>query len=304
MLKIGDSALFINLVIPDDGLENPNPGWRNKKYSIRIPEDLSTDEINALVKAAKENLSKNTGIQLQETSHSNDAFNYTIAEEPYPDAPILELSRFYTYNKWVSIRSGVYDSYLHLNSSHFVGRITDFYSDGEQDIFFIKWSKDSLAKIPVIKLQHLVRRNISPFGSYVSPDLILPMKHSEALIESEKKQLEIYRTYLPKKFETEFHVVFEETPSTRDKPNYIIWEDFFRKFLHAERIVHCAEKHSQDSILVDVAGAEEKIGVWVELESEGKTTIIPLADVQEVQSNGNIEKFFHFYHHWVKYFCY
>ncbi len=296
--------MFINLIIPDDDRENLSHEWRNKNFSIRIPEDLSSDEINAVFYAAKENLLTNTGNPLQESKQLNDVIVYTIEEVSIPNAQILELSHFYTFNKWVSIRSGVYDRYLHLNSSHYSGRITDFYNDGEQDIFFIKWSKDSLERIPATKLQHLFRNYISPFGSYVFPDLILPLIHSEELLEFEQKQLEIYRAYLPVKFEDNFRVVFGETSYNRKKPNYIIWEDFFQKFLQAEGIVHCKYKHAQDSRLVDVAGADEKVGVWVELLSEGKTNIIPLADVQEVQSSVNIENVFQFYLHWVNYFCF
>jgi len=300
-------ALFINFLIPENKqlIEELVPdGLNNRTFSIHIPNDLSSDEIRNLVQAADERFLRRKEIQDVRSNPINSSTYYTITNDELPNVCVIELSHFYIYDNWVSIRSGVFDRYLRLNISHFIGRIADFYNDNDQDVFFIKWDTTTLNRIPILKIRQLLKRKISPFGTFVSTDLILPVKKPEKSLDAEQKQLEIYRNHLPKKFELEFQTVFNGFSNQLKVSVFRTWENYLQNFILNENHISCLTKSMTKALITAIAGSDEKNGVWVELKTNNNSIIIPLNDVEDILLNPIFEKMFHFYQHWCEIFCY
>ena len=126
-------------------------------------------------------------------------------------------------------RGEVFDYYLRIPISNFIGRIIDFYNDGERDIFYIQWSNQSLSQISENSIQKCINNKIPPFGSYISHDMVLPINFSETPFLADKKQMELLKPYFLDKFEDEYFSVFGKI--NQDGFPYQIWEHFFVNLL-------------------------------------------------------------------------
>ncbi|PKN86084.1 MAG: hypothetical protein CVU46_08955 [Chloroflexi bacterium HGW-Chloroflexi-8] len=277
-------------------------------FIFEIPEDCNQSEFDELTKFFSEEISvilKNE-IGLEKFHSTNIDQNFTfkistkISTDIPPDTIPTNLSKFFRFNKWVKIRDEVFDYYLRIPISNFVGRIIDFYNDGDKDIFYIQWSCQSLDKISQQSIQKCLNKKISPFGTYISKDFILPINFSEPPFLIEKKQMDLLKPFFKNKFEDEYNSVFDN--KNQDDFPYQIWERFLDNLFRTENNINLIKNKSEFRI-VSIAGSDEKNGVWVEVMNTNQRFVAPLNSFLKIKTSLLIERFFVFYKYWSTYFC-
>ena len=115
------------------------------------------------------------------------------------NSEILHLSNFFQFNSWVKICSNTYDQFLKMPISNFIGRIIDFYNDGENDVFYIEWSSNSLENFSDPNLKKCIKRKVSPFGTFITSDMVLPINYTENIQQLKRNQIKILRTFFYRK---------------------------------------------------------------------------------------------------------
>lgn len=277
------------------------------QIAIRLPEDFTSAELHDLEEVLRRKLINDIKCSEDFINSADIQFlnsNIDVITQKTINFKALDLSHFFRFNNWVKIRSGVYDRYLKMNSSNFIGRIVDFYNDGEQDIFYILWSKETLESLQFAKLQRLMTKKISPFGTYVSTDLITPIVYQEDETLLQRKQLEIFYTQIANKYSNEYDKVFGASESNTDIETEVMWEHYFSQLLSVNKPVFCFFGSAREYQISDIVGGDQKTGVWVELSYAEKNQIVPLSDLDGIKENKEFSAFLAFYKYWAKIFCY
>ena len=73
-----------------------------------------------------------------------------------------------------------FDRSLKQNIGEMTGIIVDFFSDGQEDIFKIRFGIQALSGFSEKNMKCLIERKISPFYTYLSPDQILPSSEHDS----------------------------------------------------------------------------------------------------------------------------
>lgn len=291
-----------------DNESNPFFFFQNKKeisVSSEIPDELTENEINYLIEFLTEKITiylvNKYCVSIENNYKKNEWLSFKIAKDNIKIEKTLLLANFYQFNSWVKIRANIYDQYLKMPISHFIGKILDFYNDGKNDVFYIVWSSESLQHIPTNNIRKCFRRKISPLGTYIQSDMILPINFHENAFDLSISQMNLLKPYLMEKFESEFKTVFSELEKTGPKNSEEIWEKFFNKVIQENREIYIY-KEKQSYKLISVSGSDEKNGVWVEVEINSKRYTYPLNEFSRIFSPDNLQNIFEFYLLWSTYF--
>ncbi len=291
-----------------ENISNPFYFIQNKNeisVSIEIPDDLTENEVNNLVEFLSEKIfvffKNKYNVSFDNDSKTNSWLSFTIVNGNKTTENTLLLANFYQYNSWVKIRSDIYDQYLKMPISHLKGKIIDFYNDGENDVFFIVWSSESLLQIPESNIKKCLRRKISPLGTYIQSDMILPIDFFENSSDLSRSQTNLLKPYLMEKFESEFKTVFSELEIMSFNNSEEIWENFFENVIQENREIFLY-KAKQTWKLISVSGSDEKNGVWVEVAINSKRYLYPLNEFSNILSLDNIKRIFEFYLVWSNFF--
>ncbi len=301
--------LVANLINPGNfQLESgSNKNISQYQVAIKLPEDFTSAEISDLEQVLKAELMKkidNSAIIINSTDNDLLTSQIEVKAQKSINFKALDLSHFFRFNNWVKIRSGVYDRYLKMNSSNFIGRIVDFFNDGKQDIFYILWSKETLNSVPTVKLQRLMTKKVSPFGTYVSTDLITPIVFYEEEVQIQEKQMEIFYTQIKNKYSTEFDGVFGENLDNSPSQLERIWELFFTQLISNNHPLKCFYGSAKEYQISSISGGDQKTGLWVELSFAEKNQIVPLCDLDGIKDNKDVGAYLAFYKSWANIFCY
>lgn len=272
-------------------------------FTVEIPDDLNQNEINELSiffsNVKRDYLKRNISFEKVALTNIEDNFCFNISNDNPPNTNPLQLSNYFRYNNWVKIRQETFDDYLRIPISNFVGKIIDFYNNGEKDVFYIQWNHQSLSQISEKNIHKCINNKISPFGSYISNDMVLPIYFSETPFLVEEKQMELLKPYFIKKFEVEYNSVFGK--KNTDDFSYQIWEHFFDNLLQNEHEIHLIKNRSEFRV-ISISGSDEKNGVWVEVTNANKKFVIPLNSFKKIKTSLTIENYFAFYKFWSIFF--
>ncbi len=291
-----------------ENISNPFYSIKNKNeisVSAEIPDDLTENEVNNLVEFLTEKiiiyLKIKYRVSFENNIKENKWLSFTIDKGNKIIENTLLLANFYQYNSWVKIRSNIYDQYLKMPISHLIGKIIDFYNDGENDVFYVVWCSESLHQIPEPIIKKCFRRKISPLGTYIQSDMILPIDFFENSYDLSRSQTNLLKPYLMEKFESEFKTVFSELETMGSKSSEEIWEKFFENAIQENREIFL-NKAKQTCKLISVSGSDDKNGVWVEVEINSNRYINSLNEFSSILSTDKFKRIFEFYLLWSTYF--
>jgi hypothetical protein len=287
--------------------ESAKPAGFHEELSltIEIPDDLSQTELEEIQKFFSADLRARlmeSGCTKQKMDLSTgDAFQARILTELPAGKQSKQLSHYYRYNSWVKIREEVFDSVLRIQIGDFIGKILDFYGGDKEDIFYVQWSAQSLVKITDQNLMKCIAKKISPFGTYIGSELLIPIQFAEEPGTTEKQRKEMLTPTFLKKYENEFNQVFNNSASSSEF-SYQTWEDYLTKLLASKEPITVLHNKINYQ-MTGIAGSDEKNGVWVELTDTEHTLIMPLNEIRKVSAPQKISKIFSFYNYWSVFFC-
>lgn len=287
-----------------DNESNPFFFIQNKKeisVSSEFPDELIENEINNLIDFLKEKIiiyiKNKYGVSIENNIKKNEWLSFTINKGNKTIENTLLLANFYQYNSWVKIRANIYDQYLKMPISNLIGKIIDFYNDGENDVFYIIWSNKSLQQIPEQIIKKCFRRKISPLGTYIQSDMILPIDFHENSSDLSISQMNLLKPYLMEKFESEYKTVFSWSEKTVSQNSEEIWEKFFENVILENGDIYLY-KEKQNCKLISISGSDEKNGVWVVVEISLNRYIYPLNEFSSILSPDKLKRIFDFYLIW------
>ncbi|MBE0688056.1 MAG: hypothetical protein IH585_18835, partial [Anaerolineaceae bacterium] len=139
-------------------------------YYFSIPTKLSISDQNHLIKQCFLFFQSQFAINIDNKISIGDKREIRINFKKSKD---LSWEIFFRFNRWIRVCDGIFDEDLDWFISGFTGKIIDFYSDDETSVFLIAFSGKSIAKIPLDHLQKSIN-NISPFYTFLNPELIMP----------------------------------------------------------------------------------------------------------------------------------
>jgi len=244
-------------------------------FYFSIPTRLSISDQNHLIKQSflffKSQFSVDIENHISIVNKREIGTKLQVAKE-------LSWEIFFRFNRWVRVCDGIFDEDLDWFISGFTGKIIDFYSDDKNSVFLIAFSGDSITKIPLNHIQATIN-NISPFYTFLEPELIMPDIGPENLNVDEKKRIGIMLEL------TNFKNLstFEKIESFSGLLKF--WEDQFKANLVNPAEVRINSSDQSIYKLKDIPYFDERFGVWGTLISDGKMIDIPMMEIQEVTNN-------------------
>lgn len=273
--------------------------------SIQIPNNLSKNDLDDLLIFLKIKFSsiinKKINRALEANIDTDVLLDLKYCNHVENKTELLYLSNFFQFNSWVKVCSNTYDQFLKMPISNLIGRIIDFYNDGENDVFYIEWSSTSLEHLTDSTLRKCIRKKVTPFGTFIESDLVLPVNYTENIQKLKQNQINLFKPYIPDKFELEYNAVFNLQSSSANLYPDQIWANYFENVLYNEKEIDLFF-NDQPARLITITGSDEKNGIWVEVESESKRYIRPLNEFTNISTPGFIKQVFNFYLFWSTYF--
>jgi len=261
-----------NLLKPDSIIKNYS---EVDSFYFSIPTRLSISDQNHLIKQSflffKSQFSVDIENHISIVNKREIGTKLKVAKE-------LSWEIFFRFNRWIRVCDGIFDEDLDWFISGFSGKIIDFYSDDKNSVFLIAFSGDSITKIPLNHIQATIN-NISPFYTFLEPELIMPDIGPENLNVDEKKRIGIMLEL------TNFKNLstFEKIESFSGLLKF--WEDQFKANLVNPAEVRINSSDQSIYKLKDIPYFDERFGVWGTLISDIKMVDIPMMEIQEVTNN-------------------
>ena len=198
---------------------------------------------------------------------------------------------FYKFNNWVKIRSNVYDGYLKTNVSGFTGRIINFFSGDNQDVYQIALSGESLSRISKGKLKSIAKR-VSPFYTYLEPDYLLPIIPPNDQQNNQKFEI------LSNLVSPRIGLIPDEMNTFKLKDfSEIInnWKSFFEGFFNNDQVSKIRTFDNKIYVWTGIHSADESFGIWGNFENNDEVRLFPLSDIKEIINDEKLSRYFHQY---------
>lgn len=293
------------LVYPLSNNDPSDPDQPKEGIYIQVPDDLNDTEMSDWDELIHHEFKTRFDRDPQFFDKSTrEAFPEFVTDRNDIPASFSEIStdHFFRYGNWVKVRSGVYDRYLKMHIGNFIGQVVDFYTDYSDDIFYIQWASEFLQRIPTRKVSRLIGVDISPFGTYVSSNLILPIFHEEDQAESNDAKLAVFLQHLPSKHHPIFDQLFQSDPIKSNRPLESIWEAFWHELITRMQPIEVHLPGQRIGLLMDTAGSDDKCGVWVLAAESGNELILPMLDLLDIEQRENLPEILEFYRLWANLF--
>ncbi len=192
---------------------------------------------------------------------------------------------FFTFNQLITVNSNVFDDNLDWDISGFKGTIINFYSGDDQDIYQIRYSAESLRKIPIQKLKKISNTS-SPFFTYLEPDYIMPEMSKFNSMQDQRDLVKLVENILdhlsfpPDVFSTIFETnSFLEIVQT--------WEGIFKSHSPQTHSIEVYLSNKNNYQLVEICGSDEFFGVWGNFVKENIHYLFPLTEIKKVINHRN-----------------
>ena len=192
---------------------------------------------------------------------SNDQIFIEILDIKDKPQNCLDLSIYYQYMDSIIVRSGILDQSLKQNIGEMTGVIVDFFSDGQEDIFKIRFGIQALSGFSENKLKFLIERKISPFYTYLSPDQILPSGEHDSEVSIQERQVQTLLKYAPEKIKSYWDSPLNNIFYDEQKPIFEYWENFLRNRFDNQNEITGTTFQNETVKILSTAGSDEKNGV-------------------------------------------
>lgn len=285
-----ENILLLDLTTANDLIPHKNSFVRNfphvKIFYFSIPSSCTAEEKKHLIEFG------NTFFLSQfppSVENYLSIKNFSFLSDHIKTAHKISWEIFYKYNQWVKIRSNVFDGYLKTNVSGFTGRIINFFSSENQDVYQIALSGESLSKIKNAKLQSISKK-YSPFYTYLEPEFLLPIYSQEnkltvSLIEILAGLIKSNNRIIPE------DANLDEVSDFSDI--LFRWESYLNCFFKNNEIYIIRTKSNHIYNWRGIHSADESFGIWGEFENNDELFIYPLTDILEVFNDDELSDIFH-----------
>ena len=287
-----ENILLLDLTIANDLIPHKNSFVRNfphvQFFYFLMPDSCTTEEKKHLIDFG------NTFFLSQFPSSVEKYLsikNFSFLKDHSKTAHKISWEIFYKYNQWVKIRSNVFDGYLKSNVSGFTGRIINFFSGENQDVYQIALSGESLSRIRKVKLQ-TISKKYSPFYTYLEPEFLLPIYSQEnklavSLIEILAGLIKSNNRLIPE--ETDLSGVSDFLDIL------FRWESYLKCFFKNNQIYKIRTYGNQIYNWRGIHSSDVLFGIWGEFENNDQVFIYPLTDILEVFNDKELSDNFHNY---------
>lgn len=258
-------------------------------FYFKIQDNSSIEEINHLTTIGKDFFSSQFDYPIH---HTPNKF-ITLRNEDYVLTKQMESHEisweiFYTYNHWIKIKPDVYDDTLDWDISGFTGRIINFFSGEDEDIYQIEYSGHSLKQMPIENLQN-ISRNISPFFTYLEPEFIMPYLPSSVDHQEERVKVRILEKILNHKKQSinpdfSIHEISSFLEIIQN------WETVLQKFLVANSDIQVRLSNRKKYQLINIHGSDEFWGVWGNFLRNKKHCLFPITEIVEIGNSRELQQ--------------
>jgi hypothetical protein len=245
-------------------------------FYFHIPDNLTKKDHDHLEKIAKHFFECQINSPIESFVTSNEKILMEIDPSRIKEIP---WDIFYKFNKSVIVKSNVYDENLDCDISGFEGRIVNFYSGEDQDVYQIQYSAESLHQIPLMKLKQ-VSKISSPFYTYLEPDDIMPKfdKTNSNLDQSELIKVLVNIIDTPD-LPGEIRALIPESGSFLEIIR--IWEYFFKNLLQELNLIKVELNNHKTHQLIEIYDSDEFNGVWGKFWDGNFNNLFPLEDINK-----------------------
>ena len=164
-----------------------------------------------------------------------------------------------------------------MDISDFIGKIVDFYNDGDTTIFLISFSGESLKKIS-IKYFKSNTFQISPFFSILEPEFLLPLPYISENNFEDRDKLDLIAQILG----IEDLMIIEELDLEK---SFLFWTEKIQS--EKEKINQTIVDTEDYSTLTwkDISFSDKKYGLWGTFVNDTEEFELPLFDIINVKEH-------------------
>lgn len=195
---------------------------------------------------------------------------------------------FFNFNQLITVKTNVFDENLEWDISGFKGTIINFYAGDDQDIYQIRYSAESLSKIPLKKLKQI--SNISsPFFTYLEPDYIMPEMSKFDCIQDQRDLVKLVENILEHLALPQYESsTFAETHSFFEIVQ--AWEAIFKKHTIQTQSIEVYLSNQNKYQLVEICESDEFFGVWGNFVKEDIQYLFPLTEIIKVINHSSFNR--------------
>ena len=259
-------------------------------FYFSIPEELSESEQTHLI---------NFGKLFFESQTTNDIHQFLRIHK---EENIINTQNFYLQISWeifyqfqhqIIVKSNVFDDYLKCDISGAKGKIINFFSGDNQDIYQIQFSNNSLKHI----LKNQTKRfskEISPFFTYLESELFMPDFPLKGISKENYNMMD----FLPDILEGDLLIeeLDDTFKKTMDNLEFInIWEMIFNQFFMEEIEIITIGSNQRKYSLIGINSSDESFGVWGEFRNDSKISLFPLTDMIKCLNQKKFDQYLQIY---------
>lgn len=200
---------------------------------------------------------------------------------------------FYKFNQSVTVKSNVFDENLDWDISGFKGKIINFYSGEDEDIYQIQYSAESLNQIPIKKLKQISPIG-SPFYTYLEPEYLMPELTQTNTNQDQTELKKLFVNIIDHlEFPPEISTLISESNSFFEIVHQ--WEIFFKNLSLELQSIEVNFSNQKKYQLIEICESDEFIGVWGKFLKEDTYYLFPLTDIKKVSNHGIFNGYIQFY---------
>ncbi|MAT44571.1 MAG: hypothetical protein CL609_19735 [Anaerolineaceae bacterium] len=277
---------------------NPNQTNMFDHLQLTVPGDLSNEEIKEVIYFVKKYMQQKFGVTIQENPKQTPAVQRTKQ---------ITIHHFYNYLSLVKIRKGVRDLEFNFDLSELKGQILLFFQNEDEELYYIKWTRESFLKLPENYLLQLKDNELPWSGTFIESSNLLPI---ELTYPIESLDLILVDKYLPTLSESA-RTFWENQllPLIKKHQNVLLaWENHFSCINSPQRLSYRMENSEEKEIEYSItctlspAGFDSIFGLWVLLCEKNEEIIIPLSQIMNFE-NPTLDQVLSFYKDWMQIFC-
>ncbi len=259
-------------------------------FYFSIPEDLSEPEQTHLLNIGKFFFECQTSTDIHQYLRTINDKNIILAQNSSHQIP---WEVFYQFQQQIIVKSNVYDDYFGCDISGLQGKIINFYTGENEDVYQIQFSRNSIQKV-LNGRTNRASKNISPFFTYLESDYFIPDFPSTEDSSEDYNMMEFLPAIMEgKNYPEEIDVIFKKSDDVLTLLNY--WKELFLQFLkEGLEIITVGNDHCKYS-LFGINSSDEAFGIWGEFRKNNQTCIFPLSDLKKCLNHKNFDQYLQVY---------
>lgn len=259
-------------------------------FYFQIPDNLPKTDQEQLVRIAKNFFKLQINSPIEGFLSTKEIF---LSEDIQTKGKEISWEIFFKFNQLITVNPNVFDDNLDWDISGFKGKIINFYSGDDQDIYQIRYSAESLNHIPIQKLKQISKTD-SPFYTYLEPDYIMPDMSKFNFTQDQTDLVKLV-------FNIFDHLALpEDVLSLFSISNSFLeivqkWEGILKKQSLESQAIEVYLANQNKYQLVEIGESDEFFGVWGNFVKEEIHYLFPLTEIKKVRNHRNFNSYIQSY---------